>query len=255
MGDTTLESSIRERRRYLRRSVGEQLRRARLEADLSIRDVGRAVSLDPSHLSRVETGDRDLSVASLVAVAAALGQDASIRLFPSSGPRVRDHIQVRMIEALLAATHPRWESRLEVPVYEPVHGIIDVVLRDRLTSDIVAGEAHSGLHTVDAQVRWAMQKTEALPSAVGWPWADLREGPVVGRLLLLRSTTATRDLVRSLPETFRSAYPARTEHAWAALTSAEARWPGAAILWVEVRGRDTRLLHGWPRGVEPARAR
>ncbi len=252
MGDTKLESSIKDRRRALRRSLGGQLLRTRLEAGLSIGDVGRAVDLDPSHLSRVESGDRDLSIASLVAVAAVLGHDASIRLFPSSGPRVRDHIQVRMIEALLAVADPRWEARLEVPVYDPVHGVIDVVLRDRLTSDVVAGEAHSGLHSVDAQIRWAVQKADALPSAAGWPWADVREQPVVGRLLLLRSTTATRDLVRSLPETFRAAYPSRTEHAWAALTSAEARWPGAAILWVEVRGRDTRLLRGWPRGVEPA---
>ena len=107
--------------------------------------------------------------------------------FPSSGPRVRDRHQVRMIEALLRDAHARWEPRLEVPVYHPVRGVIDLVLHDRETDDLVAGEGHSELSAVDAQIRWARQKADALPSANGWPWSDARR-PKVMRLLLLRDT-------------------------------------------------------------------
>ena len=249
MGETALERSIRERQRHVRRAVGAEIRRMRTEAGLSIRDVGRAIDIDWSHLARVEAGDRSLSQASLVAVAAALGHDASIRFFPSDGPRVRDRIQVRMVEALLATAHPRWRVRLEVPVYRPVHGVIDVVLHDPTDTTIVACEAHSGLEAVDAQLRWAAQKADSLPSAHDWPWsADLGASPTVSLLLLLRSTDANRALVRSLPETFRVAYPAPSAAAWEALTG-DRSWPGPAIPWVVVDGRETRLLRRPPRGI------
>ncbi|HEY3336189.1 MAG TPA: helix-turn-helix transcriptional regulator [Candidatus Limnocylindrales bacterium] len=250
MGETNLQRSIRERRRALRRAIGAGLRKIRLEAGLSIREVAAAAELDWSHLARVEAGERDLSLAALVAVTAVLGHDPSIRFYPSSGPRVHDRHQVRMIEALLAVAHPRWTARLEVPVYRPVHGVIDVVLQDPQAGEIVAGEAHSLLQTVDAQIRWATQKAEALPSAHGWPWTPLYSAtPRLSRLLVLRSTEAMRGLVRSLPETFRVAYPARPTDAFRALTQPGVEWPGPAILWVDLDGRATTVLHGPPRGI------
>lgn len=250
MGDTRLQRTINERQRAVRRSIGEELRRVRLEADLSLRAVGRAAGIDPSHLARVEAGDRELSQAALIATAAALGHLVSFRLFPSTGPRVRDHMQTLMIEALLAILDPRWIARLEVAVYRPVRGVIDVVLRDRLTPDIVAGEAHSRISTVEQQVRWAGQKADALPSTVDWPWTEDAEPTRIGRLLLLRSTAATREVVRALPETFRAAYPGSSAAAYAALTSGTERWPGAAIVWVDVNGSATRVLQGPPRGLD-----
>ena len=52
-----------------------------------------------------------------------------------------------------------------------------------------------------------------------------------------------------LPGTFRSAYPADPHDAYAALTSAGVRWPGAAILWVTIDGVDSRLMDGLPRAL------
>lgn len=250
MGETTLQRTIRDRRRALRRAVADEMRRARLDAGLSIREVAAAAGLDWSHLAKVEGGDRELSQAALVAVACVLGHDPSIRLFPSSGPRVRDRLQARMIEALLAVLHPRWRPRLEVPVYRPSSGVIDLVLHDPAAATIIAGESHSLLHAVDGQLRWAALKTEALPSADGWPWsADLAARPTVSRLLLLRSTDANRSLVRSLPGTFRAAYHASTSDAWQALTTPDVPWPGPAIVWALIDGRETRILRDSPRGA------
>jgi hypothetical protein len=227
-----------------------------MEAGLSIREVAAAAGIDWSHLARVEAGERDLSQAAMVAVTAVIGCDTSIRFYPSSGPRVRDRHQARMIEALLAVLHPRWQPRLEVPVHRPVSGVIDVVLQDRETETVVAGEAHSLVSAVDAQVRWANRKADALPSAEGWPWAeDVGASPHVSRLLLLRSTEATRALVRSLPETFRAAYPAASSDAWAALTTSGVAWPGPAVMWAAIDGHDTRVLRDEPRGLRAARRR
>lgn len=249
MGSTILERLIAERQRDARRALGTEMRRARLDANLSIRQVSAAAGLHHSHLPRIEAGEGSPSQDALVAIATVLGCHASIRLFASWAPQIRDRIQVRMVEALLSALHPRWTARLEVAVYRPVRGVVDMVLQDRETRDLVAGEGHSRLHTVEGQLRWAGQKADSLPSANGWPWADALEAPRVGRLLLLRSCAAMHDLVRSVPATFAAAYPGDTEPAVAALTGPDERWPGAAIVWVTVDGKQTRLLQGVPRGV------
>lgn len=249
MGNTDFERAVKARQAALRRAVGEELRRVRLDAGVSIRAVSQAAGLDPSHLARIEHGGREPSLDALAAIATALGHDASIRLFPSTGPRVRDHLQTRMLEGLLDIAHPRWIPRLEVGVYRPVHGIIDLVLQDRAAADVVAAEAHSGLHAVEHQLRWAGLKADALPSARGWPWVDRPEEPRIGRLLLLRSTTATRSLAADLPQLFRSACPVDSGDAWDAITGDATPWPGAAILWVDVHGARTRVLRGRPRGV------
>lgn len=257
MGETRQQREERERRDRIterqaaaRRAVGLELRRTRLDANVSLRALGRAIDLDPSHLARVEAGDGALSQDALVAAATALGRDVSVRLFESAAaPHVRDRLQAQMIESLLSALHPRWTPRLEVAVYRPVRGVIDVVLQDRETLDLVAGEAHSLLHTVEGQLRWAGQKADALASATGWPWADTIDAPRAGRLLLLRSCSAMHELVSAVPRTFAAVYPGDTEQAVAALTGPGGRWPDAAVAWVVIDGKDTRLLAGSPRAL------
>ncbi len=249
MGETKIEQLIRERQRALRRALAKELRRVLETEGLSLRALGTAVGVDPSHLSRVLGESRAISHDTLVAVATGLGYDVSIRLFESVGPRVRDRIQVRMIEALLAALHPRWLARLEVAVYRPARGVIDLVLQDRETWDLVAGEGHSLLSSVEQQLRWAGQKADALPSATGWPWTEEIGNAKVGRLLLLRSCAANHRLVALLPATFRAAYPGSTEAAVAALRQGDRSWPGAAILWVSVDGAGTRLMDSVPRAA------
>jgi hypothetical protein len=125
-----------------------------------------------------------------------------------------------------------------------VHGVIDVVLDDVDARLVVSCEAHSVLHVVDAQMRWAAQKTDALPSAEGWPWGIDGE-PGRSRLLLLRDTAANRALVGSAAALFRAAYPASSAEAHQALTGL-APWPGPAIVWVHLDGSASRLLHATP---------
>jgi transcriptional regulator with XRE-family HTH domain len=249
MGETRLQREILGRQRDLRRAVAAELRRVLATEHVSLRALGAAIGVDPSHLSRVLAGDHAISHDALVAVATGLGYDVSVRLFESTGPRVRDRIQVRMDEALLDALSPRWAPRLEVAVYRPVRGVIDVVLQDRETADLVAGESHSALSAVEQQIRWAGQKADALDSARGWPWTEVPCTPRVSSLLILRSCAANLALVATLPLTFRAAYPEATEAAVAALRGSRTPWPGSAIVWVVVDGARTRLLDGVPRAA------
>jgi transcriptional regulator with XRE-family HTH domain len=248
MAETRLQRAVRVRQTTFRASLVAELTRVIEIEGISLRALGRATGVDPSQLARFLRGQGGLSHASLVAVATGLGYDVSLRLFETVGPRVIDHVQARMIEALLAMLHPRWIAQLEVAVYRPVRGVIDLLLQDRETWDLVTGEGHSALRSAERQLRWAAQKADALDSARGWPWAPPDAAPAVSRLLLLRSSAAHHDLVATLPETFANAYPAPAEAAFDALRLGRP-WPAAAILWVDVAGAGTRVLGSTPRAV------
>ena len=103
----------------------------RADAGRSQAIIAEAAGVSRSHLSRIEAGNAEPSIEVLLAIAAALGCDLSVRLFPNTGPRIRDRLQVAMTEALLALLHPRWQPHPEVPVYRPVRGVIDLVLADQ----------------------------------------------------------------------------------------------------------------------------
>jgi hypothetical protein len=74
----------------------------------------------------------------------------------------------------------------------------------------------------------------------------------VGRLLILRSTTATREIAREFSSTLATAYPARTSDVVEALSHGKS-WPGDGIIWVRVERGAGELLPGPPRGVAVGR--
>ena len=204
-----------------------------------------AAGIDFGFLAQVERGVREPSISALAAIAEALGADLSVRLYPNTGPLVRDNIQARIVEELLRIAHTRWRRYTEVPVYRPARGRVDTVLHDPVASVIVASEVHSQLKRLEQQLGWARMKAESLPSADFWRFTD---GPTVGQLLVIRSTRATRELARRFEATLASAYPASVAEVFAALTGA-GTWPGDGLLWTDVNGDAVRILDRPPRGV------
>jgi transcriptional regulator with XRE-family HTH domain len=229
----------------LRSQLGVQIRELRSDAGVSLRALAEAAGLDYGFLSRVERGIREPSISVLAAIADVLGADLSIRLYPNTGPLVRDHIQARIVEELLRIAHPRWRRMTEVPVYKPARGRIDVVFHDPQPAQVIATEVHSQVRRLEQQLGWARMKAESLPSADFWRFAD---SPTVGQLLVIRSTRATRDLARRFEATLRSAYPAPAADAFAALAGARP-WPGNALVWADVTGDTVRIRDRPPRGV------
>jgi len=251
MAHTTISRLAIAQARKLRRSVGDQLRDLRDEREVSIRELAAASGVHPSVISRAEAGEANATIGTLTRIATALGAEPSVRFYPTTGPRLHDHVQVRLIETLLQRLHPRWRARLEVPVYRPVRGVIDIVLAESTAGELVGCEAHGEIRRAERQLRWAAEKTDALPSADGWPWMDAR--PRTSRLLILRSTAATRTLVQSTPHVFAAAYPGRSSEAVDSLTGLTGVVPEAAIVWIDIRGTASRLLFGPPRGVAVGR--
>ena len=198
---------------------------------------------DPPREIEQAIANRSLSV--LAAIAQVLGADLSVRLYPTTGPIVRDHIQARIVEELLRIAHPRWRRLTEVPVYKPARGRIDVVFHDPQPAEVIATEVHSQVRRLEQQLGWARMKADSLPSADFWRFAD---SPTVGQLLVVRSTRATRELARRFEATLRAAYPAPVADAIAALAGT-GPWPGNALLWADVTGDTARILDRPPRGV------
>ena len=144
------------------RSIGAQFLQLREDAGLPKSVVARAAGIDPTYLGYVEGGERAASLAVLTRIAAALGADFSARVYPTSGPPIRDRIQARMVDAFLTSLPADWDRHVEVPVYRPVRGIVDVVIVRRATGRIVSIEAHSELRRLEQQLGWAATKADAL---------------------------------------------------------------------------------------------
>jgi hypothetical protein len=127
--------------------------------------------------------------------------------------------------------------------------VIDMVLTDGSSPVAIAVEIQSELRRLEQQIRWSAEKADGLLERLGRD----RPGITVSRLLILRSTAATRELARRYTKTLATAYPARTETVIQALTESSTPWPGPGIAWMRVDGNEASLLGRPPRGVDLGR--
>src|SRR5262245_18233619 len=107
--------------------IGHEIAELRTEANVSQTALAAAAGFDQGYLSRIERGQVCPRIEILLRIAASLGSDLGVRLFPTSGPRLRDRFQAPMIEGLIRALHPRWARVPEVPVAK-ARGRIDLAL-------------------------------------------------------------------------------------------------------------------------------
>jgi transcriptional regulator with XRE-family HTH domain len=233
------------------RTIGGEVRRLREDAGVGMRELARHARISPSYLSAIEAGHAVPSLHVLNRIALPLGADLSLKLYPNTGPRIRDRISARMLEPLLRGLHPRWRPSLEVPVRRPARGVIDCVLDDQNGPTVVAAELESDLRRLEQQIRWGREKAESLPSSDLWPFlvSDRPEPRRIARLLVLRSTRTSRTMAKDLRATFEAAFPADPARILEALRSPDAPWPGDGLLWVYVEGSEGRLLERRPRGL------
>ena len=245
----SVDRETQRRLRSLLRTIGEDVRRTRIDIAASQAAVASAAGIDRSHVTRIEAGIAHPSLESLVAIATAMGADVSIRLYAGRGPRLTDRHSARMIETTVRQLAPVWRPHLEVHVTRPVRGSIDAVFERQDRPLLVVAEFEWMLPRLEQQIRWAAEKAAAITSS------DLvgpGPAPQIWRLLVLRSTERTRSLAREFESTLRAAYPASTKAAVESLRTGS-RWPGDAIAWVRIEGETVQLLDGTPRGVRVGR--
>ena len=249
----TLRTRTGRRADDLRRAIGAQIAQLRQDANISKRRLAEAGGIPQSFLSRIERGLAEPSLAVLVAIGGPLGADLSLRLHPGAGPRIRDRLKAPITEELIRRSRGGWRSVPEVSVWRPARGVIDVVLA-RPAEIVVAVEIQSEIRRLEQHIRWAKQKAESMPSCEAWPMLSggAAETPI-SRLLILRSTKTTRELVRTYSATFASEFPARSIDAVRAIADPDVPWPGAALVWASSVGGHIRLLDVPPREIDVGR--
>jgi transcriptional regulator with XRE-family HTH domain len=235
------------RTREINTAIVGDVDRLRRDAGLTVRRLAAEAEIDPGYLSQILAGARHPSIAVLVAVSKVLGADLSVRLYPTTGPIVRDGIQARIAEELLRITATSWRRSVEVPVYRPARGFVDIVFEEPLQAIAIATEIQSRIDRLEQQIRWALDKAQSLPSSEMWRFLD--GGHSISRLLVVRSTIGTRELARRFHATLEAAYPAKSADVFRALTASATPWPGPGILWANVEGDRVRILDRPPRGV------
>lgn len=221
------------------RGLADDIRKMREDAGLPRRALARAAGVDPAYLRRLEEATARPTFETYARLAGPLGGDLSAHFYPNTGPTIRDRHQARILEWLLSQLHPRWHRYTEVGVRRPARGRIDLLLHESTEACLIAAEIQSGLHRLEQLVRWSDDKMAALPSWEGY--ADLGQIEKTSKLLVVRSTRATRALGREFARQLETAYPAHPQDAIEALTGRRP-WPGASLLWVELRGDAVRFI-------------
>ena len=240
----TVARETARRSRRMERQTGDDIHRLRTEAGVSLGALAGMAGIHKSHLARIEAAEVHASLAVLTAIGVALGADLSVRYFPGAGPRLHDRFQSAMVETLLRSLDRRWRAELEVPITHPARGVIDVVLTDSRDRVTIAAEVQSELRRLDQQIRWNTEKSDGLAARLSVADAPTATDEV-SRLLVLRSTVATREIARRYEATLRAAYPARTHDVYLALTTSSAPWPGDGLVWIRQHGTSWALM-GFP---------
>jgi len=96
--------------------TGQEIHVARLNAGLTLLDVGRAIGRSHTEVSRIERGVAPhVPLETLVLAAAAVGLDLPLRTYPAGEP-IRDRAQLGLLAKLRAVLGPGLTWRTEVPI-------------------------------------------------------------------------------------------------------------------------------------------
>lgn len=100
--------------------IGEALTEQRLALGLSQAHVANGAGISRERYSRIERARFPATIAELDAIAAVLGLELSMRLYPA-GPAVRDKAQATKLTAFLSHARPPLRHRVEVAL-PPIDG-------------------------------------------------------------------------------------------------------------------------------------
>lgn len=216
MDDTDMPS--RQRLIYLGRSrglntatyFGEQVHEARLGLGMTLKELGRILDISASQLSRIERARPpypDFVDASTIGKI--VGLDVSVRCFPSGAP-IRDLGHVRLIEKLLAESHPsiNWELEKVLPIPGDLRAFDLVGSVEKVRIGVAA---ETRLRDVQALLRRENAK--------------VRDAQLDRLLLLLAATHANRATLAAVREELRAQLPLDSRAVLAALRAG--RDPGA----------------------------
>ena len=215
---STRERRLDRGRRLARRfllAIGEELREARIQAALTQRELGAAVGISASEISRIEHGESPhVAYETLAALGAALGLDIPLRAYPN-GDAVRDRAQLELLARLRAILPAVIRHRTEVPLGLP---------GDRRAWDEVLDGPGWSL-PVEAESR--PRDVQALNRKLA---LNCRDACVDRMLLLVADTRHNRHVLRLAAAAFEAAFPIDGRDAMTSLMAGALPTGSAVIL-------------------------
>lgn len=215
-------SSSRRRAADQATRFGAEIRNARATEGMTTRQVSRRAGVSPSTAARVEVGDPGVGVATLCAVAEAVGLDVVLRAYPGRSPSLRDTGQLALAQTLVARAHPSLKPEIECLV-GPHREAIDTVFFG--AAEIVAVELERLILDLQGQHRRADRKREALAAQHHRP---------VRLILAIEDTRANRAAIERHLPIARTALPAGSREILAALASGKPIGRDG-LLWIRRR--------------------
>jgi transcriptional regulator with XRE-family HTH domain len=189
----------RSKGRFVIGQTGREFFAARSNAGLSQAAVAGAAGISRSQFGRIERGEcPEVPLTSIVAIAAALGLDTSVRFFQIANP-VADAAHRALLDAMRNRCHRSLTWRTEVSL--PIAG-------DRRAWDaVISGFVHrapgtSGRCGVEAETR--PNDVQALDRKLA---LKIRDGDVDAVVLLLADTRHNRAFLRGPGEALRTRFP------------------------------------------------
>ena len=200
----------RARSRYLAGAFGRELRIARMNAGLSQVRLAALAGVSQSEASKAERGALDISLEARCRLAAACGHELGWRLYPVATVRLRDSGQMALAQAIVAAAHPSWKARLEVPIGPGDRRAADLVLTG--PTEIIHIEIERALVDFQAQLRSAQLKREALAA---------RETKPIRLVIGVPDTRSSRARLEPFAQLIIQSMPAGSRAVWQAIRGGE----------------------------------
>lgn len=197
----------------IERALVEEYRLGRVGAGLSQRDVGRAIGLSDSEISRIERGRRrDVPIRLLSQLLTVVGLNLSARAFPGA-PGLRDAGQIALLGRLRIVVSPTFAWQVEV-----------VIAR---AGDLRAWDAAlfaTSLRIgIDAETR--IRDLQAIERRIH---LKQRDSGYERAILLVADTRHNRQIINEFRREIEAAFPVPSRVALAALR--EGRDPGGNAL-------------------------
>jgi transcriptional regulator with XRE-family HTH domain len=193
----------RQRADALRMRLGHELRLMRMAAGLRQTQVAMRASLSQTTVSQMERGADAFSLDAYARVAASVGCELGLKLFPVASVTLRDRGQLELAQSIARAADASWRCEIEAAVAPGDRRAADLLLAG--PAEIAMIEIFRSLADLQAQVRPAQLKREIL--------ANRHERPV--RLLIgVPDGAASRRQIRSLDHLLDRVFPVSSPNLW-----------------------------------------
>jgi len=182
--------------------------------------LARMAGVTQSFVSAVERGARSPSLDAACVLAAAVGQELGLRLYPADGVSLRDSGQASMASTIVGAAHPTWHPYVEFPVGTTDRRAADLVLVGR--DEVLHVEIERRIVDFQAQIRNATLKRDALSARFTQP---------VRLIVALPDRRSSREAIGELATLLSRTMPVRSSRIRRGITHGEPVSGDGILFW------------------------